>query len=175
MRRSSFRRIPICRSTVGRVIFVAAPRATRTQICTTLPHATRSQDVGQVKPVILVVDDEPVLRRMIARTLEAEGFAVVMASDGLEAWGLIEEGNGPFALLLVDLVMPRWDGTTLIRRVKEQQPAQRIMIITGRTEPEMLDQVSRNIPVLLKPFTPEDLTRVVRQTLRPRESAPVRP
>ena len=96
-----------------------------------------------VKPVILVVDDEPALRGMIARTLEAEGFGVVMASDGLEAWGLIEEGNGPFALLLVDLVMPRWDGTTLIRRVKEHQPAQRILVITGRAEPDLLEQVSR--------------------------------
>jgi len=112
---------------------------------------------------------------MIARTLEAEGFGVVMASDGLEAWGLIEEGNGPFALLLVDLVMPRWDGTTLIRRVREQQPAQRILIITGRPEPELLEQVPR-IPVLLKPFMPEDLLRLVRQSLRPRDSGtPVRP
>ncbi len=127
-------------------------------------------------PVILVVDDEPALRGMIARTLEAEGFGVVMASDGLEAWGLIEEGNGPFALLLVDLVMPKWDGTTLIRRVQEHQPAQRILIITGRAEPELLEQVSRNIPVLLKPFSPEDLLRAVRQSLRPRDSgAPVRP
>lgn len=129
-----------------------------------------------MKPVILVVDDEPALRAMIGRTLEGEGFAVVMASDGLEAWGLLEEGNGPFALLLVDLVMPRWDGTTLIRRVREQQPAQRILIITGRAEPQLLDQVSRNIPILLKPFTPEDLLRVVRQSLRPRDSGtPVRP
>ena len=129
-----------------------------------------------MKPVILVVDDEPALRAMIGRTLETEGFAVVMASDGLEAWGLLEEGNGPFALLLVDLVMPRWDGTTLIRRVREQQPAQRILIITGRAEPEILEKVSGNIPMLLKPFSPEDLLRVVRQSLRPRDSgAPVRP
>jgi DNA-binding response OmpR family regulator len=129
-----------------------------------------------VKPVILVVDDEPALRSMIGRTLEAEGFAVVMASDGLEAWGLLEEGNGPFALLVVDLVMPRWDGTTLIRRVKEQQPAQRILIITGRVEPELLEPVTSNIPILHKPFTPEDLLRFVRQSLRPRDrGAPVRP
>lgn len=129
-----------------------------------------------MKPVVLVVDDEPALRGMIARTLEAEGYSVVMASDGLEAWGLIEEGNGPFALLIVDLVMPKWDGMTLIRRVREQQPAQRIMIITGRVEPETLEQVSRNIPVLLKPFAPDDLLRLVRQSLRPRDSnAPVRP
>jgi DNA-binding response OmpR family regulator len=132
--------------------------------------------MNSVKPVILVVDDEPALRGMIARTLEAESYGVVMASDGLEAWGLIEEGNGPFALLIVDLVMPKWDGMTLIRRVREQQPAQRILIITGRADPETLEQASRNIPVLLKPFAPDDLLRLVRQSLRPRDSgAPARP
>jgi DNA-binding response OmpR family regulator len=134
------------------------------------------KDLGPVKPVILVVDDEPALRSMIGRTLESDGFAVVMASDGLEAWGLLEEGNGPFALLIVDLVMPRWDGTTLIRRVKEQQPAQRILIITGRVEPELLEPITSNIPILNKPFTPEDLLRFVRQSLRPRDrGAPARP
>ena len=108
---------------------------------------------------------------MIARTLEADGFGVVLASDGLEAWGLLEEGNGPFALLLVDLVMPRWDGTTLIRRVRAEQPAQRILVITGRREPELLGQVSQTIPVLLKPFTPSGLLRAVQLALTPRSSA----
>ena len=129
-----------------------------------------------MNPLILVVDDEPALRAMIARTLEADGFGVVMASDGLEAWGLLEEGNGPFALLLVDLVMPRWDGTTLIRRVRAEQPAQPILIITGRREPELRGGVSQNIPVLLKPFTQSDLRRAVRLVLTPRSrAAPVRP
>jgi DNA-binding response OmpR family regulator len=118
-----------------------------------------------------VVDDEPALRTLIARTLQADGFAVVLASDGLEAWGLLEEGNGPFALLLVDLVMPRWDGTTLIRRVRAEQPAQRVLIVTGQADPHLLGQVSRNIPVLLKPFSPDDLLRAVHQSLRPRDSA----
>jgi DNA-binding response OmpR family regulator len=113
---------------------------------------------------------------MIGRTLEADGFAVVMASDGLEAWGLIEEGNGPFALLLVDLVMPRWDGTTLIRRVRAERPAQRILIVTGRADPDTLAQFSQNTPVLLKPFAPDDLLRAVHQSLRPRDSTtPARP
>lgn len=108
---------------------------------------------------------------MIARTLEDDGFGVVLASDGLEAWGLLEEGNGPFALLLVDLVMPVWDGTTLIRRVRAEQPAQRVLVITGRPEPELLEGVSRNIPVLLKPFTPSDLRRAVQLALTPRSRA----
>ncbi len=113
---------------------------------------------------------------MIARALQAEGFGVVLASDGLEAWGLLEEGNGPFALLIVDLVMPRWDGTTLIRRVKAEQPAQRILIITGQAAPDTLEGPARSLPVLRKPFTHDDLVRAVNLALRPRQSgAPVGP
>lgn len=117
---------------------------------------------------VLVVDDEPVLRSMIARALEAEGFSVVLAGDGMEAWGLIEEGNGPFDLLVVDMVMPRWDGTTLIRRVRSERPAQRVLLITGRADQGLHAALPRDIPVMFKPFTPDELVRTVRSIVMPR-------
>jgi two-component system, response regulator YesN len=92
-----------------------------------------------------------------------------MAGDGLEAWGLLEEGNGPFALLVVDLGMPRWDGTTLIRRVRAEQPAQRVLVITGH--PELLQALPPSMSILLKPFSPTDLVRAVRLALNPRSLA----
>ena len=124
---------------------------------------------------ILVVDDEPALLALIARALEAEGFSVAVAGDGMEAWGLIEEGNGPFDLLVVDIVMPRWDGTTLMRRVRAEHPAQRILLITGRTDGILHESVPADTPLLLKPFTPDELVRAVRSVLMPRsQRAPVR-
>ena len=124
---------------------------------------------------ILVVDDEPALLALIARALEAEGFSVAVAGDGMEAWGLIEEGNGPFDLLVVDIVMPRWDGTTLMRRVRAEHPAQRILLITGRTDGILHESVPADTPLLLKPFTPDELVRAVRSVLMPRsQHAPVR-
>lgn len=126
-------------------------------------------------PAILVVDDEPALLALIARALEAEGFSVAVAGDGMEAWGLIEEGNGPFDLLVVDIVMPRWDGTTLMRRVRAEHPAQRILLITGRTDGILHESVPADTPLLLKPFTPDELVRAVRSVLMPRsQRAPVR-
>ncbi len=117
---------------------------------------------------ILVVDDEPALRVMIARGLKADGFTVVLASDGMEAWGLLEEGNGPFDLLVVDIVMPRWDGVTLMRRVKAEYPAQRILLITGRVDRTLDASVPPNVPLLLKPFTPDALVRAARSAMSPR-------
>lgn len=117
---------------------------------------------------VLAVDDEPALRVMIARALQADGFSVVLASDGMEAWGLLEEGNGPFDLLVVDMVMPRWDGITLMRRVKAEYPAQRILLITGRIDRGLDASVPANIPLLFKPFTPQELVRAVRSAMSPR-------
>lgn len=128
------------------------------------------------KPAILVVDDEPALRAMVERTLEAEGYPVVLAGDGLEAWGLIEEDNGPFGLLIIDLMMPRLDGPTLIRRVRARLPAQRILIITGHLATDLADGPARNIPVLLKPFSHNGLLTAVRTALQPRgKGAPIVP
>jgi two-component system, cell cycle sensor histidine kinase and response regulator CckA len=116
---------------------------------------------------VLVVDDEPVLRSMIARALDAEGFTVVLAADGMEAWGLIEEGNGPFDLLVVDMIMPRWDGTTLIRRVRAERPDQKVLLITGRADQGLHAALPQDIPIMLKPFTPDDLVRTVRSIVLP--------
>jgi DNA-binding response OmpR family regulator len=74
------------------------------------------------------------------------------------------------------MVMPRWDGTTLIRRVRADYPAQRILIITGRPDADVDAEPLRHIPVLRKPFAPSDLIRAVRYAMRPRSgSAPVGP
>ena len=123
---------------------------------------------------VLVVDDEPSLRVMIGRALQADGYTVVLACDGVEAWGLIEGGNGPFDLLVVDMVMPRWDGTTLIRRVRAERPAQRILLITGRHDHALETGLPANVPILFKPFTPNELVRAVRTAIMPRSHrAPV--
>jgi DNA-binding response OmpR family regulator len=132
--------------------------------------------MGGMGSAVLVVDDEPSLRVMIARALQADGHTVVLAGDGMEAWGLIEEGNGPFDLLVVDMVMPRWDGTTLIRRVRAERPAQRILLITGKPDRTLDGSLPANVPVLLKPFTPNELVLAVRTAIMPRShGAPVGP
>jgi two-component system, cell cycle sensor histidine kinase and response regulator CckA len=111
---------------------------------------------------ILVVEDQPAIRAMIARALEAAGLAVVQASDGQEAWNLIEEGNGPFDVMIVDSLMPGCDGPTFIRRVRERRPTQRFVVISGRVDQDVRATVPAGIPVLDKPFSPEVLVSAVR-------------
>lgn len=66
---------------------------------------------------ILVVDDEPLLLSVYAARLRAEGFEVVTAADGQEAWELIKSGNIP-DLLFTGIIMPRMTGFDLVRKMQ---------------------------------------------------------
>jgi two-component system, cell cycle sensor histidine kinase and response regulator CckA len=111
---------------------------------------------------VLVVEDDPEVRALIARALQADGLTVVQTSDGQQAWGLIEEGNGPFDVMVVDSLMPRCDGPTFIRRVRERRPGQRFLVISGRVDRDPRVGVPSDIPVLDKPFSLEVLVSAVR-------------
>ena len=76
---------------------------------------------------ILVVDDSPVIRRMLNLTLKKAGYAVLLAADGDIAEQFLLEV--PVDLLLIDLNMPRMDGLTLLRRIREEAAWQRLPVV----------------------------------------------
>jgi DNA-binding response OmpR family regulator len=65
---------------------------------------------------ILVVDDEPGIQNFIRRNLELRAFKVSLANNGLEALALFEQTN--FALIILDIMMPRMDGLEVCRRIR---------------------------------------------------------
>ncbi|HEX2730486.1 MAG TPA: EAL domain-containing response regulator [Polyangiaceae bacterium] len=78
---------------------------------------------------VLVVDDEPALRRSILRLLHAKGFEVFAAADGAEAHSLFREHS--FDVVLSDISMPGWDGIQLLRSVHSIDPDVPVVLITG--------------------------------------------
>ena len=112
---------------------------------------------------ILVVDDEPLFRDAMSRMLTADGHDVVLASNGYEAWDLIQKDR--FELILADLRMPGLDGQRLYNLVKEkyQDVAEKMVFVTGDTA----SPTARNFlgatgnPVLSKPFTIDDVRRLI--------------
>jgi DNA-binding response OmpR family regulator len=74
-------------------------------------------DAGPDTAAVLVVDDEPEIRAMLAMVLEAEGFAVKTAADGIAALQVVEKESP--AVVVTDLMMPRLDGWALIERIRE--------------------------------------------------------
>jgi two-component system cell cycle response regulator CpdR len=78
---------------------------------------------------ILLAEDDDSLRNFLARALERAGHEVRICADGDEAMTALEEG--PYDLLLTDIVMPGVDGIELAREAAVRQPGLRIMFITG--------------------------------------------
>lgn len=88
---------------------------------------------------VLVVDDDPVVRRMLGSTLERAGYALAYASDGEAGWRQLQERR--FDLLITDRSMPILDGLELIRRIRAsaEHASLPIIMLTGST----LDEAER--------------------------------
>lgn len=78
---------------------------------------------------ILLVDDDPTLRDLVAMVLQGEGHSVVIASDGRDA--LERFGAGRFDLVLTDVSMPRLDGVGLAKALFEIDPSQKVILLSG--------------------------------------------
>ena len=86
---------------------------------------------------VLIADDEAVCRRVLESTLAEDGFEVMIATDGLEAWRAFQSPNPP-ALAILDWMMPCMEGIELCRRIR-QTPATLppyLIVLTARTQKE---------------------------------------
>ncbi len=82
-----------------------------------------------LRPRALVVDDQPAFRRLVARILSDDGFAVREAADGRQALGLALAE--PFDLVVSDVKMPRLDGLTLLAKLRAERPALPVVLVTA--------------------------------------------
>ena len=122
-----------------------------------------SGDAG-AGPVVLVVDDEPVIRAFVARVLTLAGMDVAVAANGREALRLVADGRVRPAVVVTDIEMPGMTGIELAARLLALRPALRIVMMTGdparadaaRGHPSIVDEV------LLKPVRSADLVLAVR-------------
>ena len=110
---------------------------------------------------VLVVDDEPAVRELAVRVLEASGCHVLEAASGSEALELVSR-HGPPDLALTDLLMPGMDGATLARGLRARWPQLPILFMTGRLDHrERIDASAHEASLIEKPFKPEHLVRGV--------------
>jgi DNA-binding NtrC family response regulator len=112
---------------------------------------------------ILVVDDDPVILRLVGSILSAAGYEVLAADGGWSAVHAFEESTSPIHLLLTDVVMPDLTGPVLALRLRAQQPDLRVLFISGFHDGTMVQQFAslKGFPMVPKPFTPEGLLRAV--------------
>lgn len=117
--------------------------------------------------IILLVEDEDVVRNLARRVLSDHGFSVLEARQGEEALVLSELHEGPIHLLLTDVVMPEMSGRQLAQNLELLRPDMQVLYMSGYTDDTVLRygvQEDR-VPFLQKPFTPNGLVAKVHQVL----------
>ena len=121
------------------------------------------------RALVLVVDDEPGVRRMIARILHEGGYDAIEAGDGFEAIKVIEKNLWPVDLVLTDIKMPGMDGVRLGQILSDIRPGLPFAYMSGfgaeATDSLRADLVEHCF--IAKPFSPDALLSLVRRCLRP--------
>jgi len=122
-----------------------------------------------VKPTILVVDDEPMVVEVVQRYLVREGYRVVTASTGQEAFARATDAESPPSLVVLDVMLPGMDGVEVCRKLRaEAHLSMPIILLTARGEER--DRIS-GLSIgaddyVVKPFSPGELVARVKAQLR---------
>jgi two-component system response regulator PilR (NtrC family) len=132
------------------------------------------QDIGALSaqtPHLLFVDDEPVLRSLMAERLGAQGFDVVEAENGEKALELLDQFA--FDIVITDLRMPGMDGTQVIEAARERYPGIVAIVITGYgTVKDAVEAIKMGASdFIAKPFQFDELLHVLRKALEQRRLA----
>ncbi len=115
---------------------------------------------------VLVVDDEQSLRKVLAATLQREGYEVSVCSDGEEAISALERDGAD--VVVTDLVMPRMDGLTLLRKVVARHPDVPVIVVTahGRIDSAVEAMKAGAFDFLAKPFDHGELKAIIAKAAR---------
>jgi len=116
---------------------------------------------------VLVVEDEPALRRLISVSLEKRGYTVLAAEDGTEAIRILENNPGEIDLVVSDIMMPKLNGLELRKKATLLRPDMRFLFISGYAEDTIgrTAHLPQDAGYLEKPFLPIELARKVRALL----------
>jgi len=116
---------------------------------------------------VLLVEDAPAVRMLARRVLEAHGYRVLEAADGVEAVESAKQQHDPIDLLITDVIMPRMSGLEVASAVAAVFPGIRTLYVSGYTANAIARRgvIDPTMPFLEKPFTPASLASKVREVL----------
>jgi two-component system cell cycle sensor histidine kinase/response regulator CckA len=116
--------------------------------------------------VILLVEDESMVRKLARTVLETRGYNVLEAADGREALFQCGAHEGSIDLLISDVMMPGMGGRELAEHALMMRPGMKVLFMSGHTEDVILKEgIEKGTAFLQKPFRPADLAHKVREIL----------
>jgi PAS domain S-box-containing protein len=150
---------------VGTTIKIHLPATTAPAVASEPDPSERPVGRGEV---VLVVEDEPGVRRMAERILTKGGYSVIGMTSGEEAIELFERDDQQVDLLLTDVIMPAMLGTELVEKVRGIRPDLRIVYMSGYSHEVLAPQALRRSggsAFIEKPFNARELLKTVRGLL----------
>lgn len=116
---------------------------------------------------ILIAEDEEAVRKLAKSLLEASGYKVIAAADGVAACKACEESGTAIDLLLTDVIMPNMNGQEVAQRAAKGNPKLRVLFMSGYTDDAIVHHgvLDQEISFIQKPFETDELLLRVRQAL----------
>ncbi|HEY1337083.1 MAG TPA: response regulator [Bryobacteraceae bacterium] len=121
------------------------------------------------KKTILVVDDEPEIRKLVSAMVTQFGYNALTADSGEHALKLYRNHNAPIEMLITDVVAPGMSGPMLADKLTAQQPDLKVLYISGYDNTHVVQKyvVEKGHALLPKPFTVEELQGKMRELVKP--------
>ena len=145
--------------------------------CVYLPRLEHRSEAPAARPTpatvhacsgtVLLVEDDPALRRLLRRTLAAQRHVVLEASDAIEALELAQRHAGSLEVVVTDVVMPRGSGRELAEQILKIHPEASVIFMTGYTDDAVLLRgvFAQEVRLLRKPFPASDLSAALAEVL----------
>lgn len=119
-----------------------------------------NQDTLRGDETILIVEDEPAVRRVLVKGLQMQGYKILVADSGQSAMELSEQTREPIHLMLSDVVMPGLSGPEAARQILRSRPELKVLFMTGYTEDDRIPP-----DILRKPFSARTAAEKIRAML----------
>lgn len=111
------------------------------------------------------MDDEANIREVTKATLETYNYKVITARDGIEALAVYAQYKPEISVVVLDMMMPQIDGSTIIRRLQKLTPFVKIIAVSGLIQSQQLDSVGSVKAFLSKPYTIVELVKTIHLVL----------
>jgi two-component system cell cycle sensor histidine kinase/response regulator CckA len=124
-------------------------------------------ELRQGSETILVVEDEPDFRNLLRDGLQARGYTVLIANNGVDALGVAEQHKGPIRLLLTDVIMPEMSGPELAKCLKETRQDIDVLYMSGYTDDKVanIGELDGKLALIQKPFYMSELVQKMHDIL----------
>jgi DNA-binding NtrC family response regulator len=125
-----------------------------------------SETDGKEKTVIMVIDDEDIIRNMVRDYLTSKGYEVLLASDGSEALENFQQTGGEVDLVLLDMILPEIGGMEVFKKFRQINPKIKAILTSGYSSDIPEDEYDEtSFSFLQKPFRITELVEKIKKLL----------